>query len=347
MDRRSLLTVATGAVGAVAASQMPVSAAPLAHPGGHAGSPAGPGRPVTTFNVISDIQGDLRDLGVALEDMHRTNPASSGLAVAGDITPRGYDAEYAAVTAELGRHTHTHTVAWAIGNHEFYVPKWRDPSTLAQDTWPNGTTEDSLFRSFYNFSGRNTVYAEHSFGGIPVLSLGTEKYMHFHDPNLWDEVWLSEDQFRWLEDRLAYWARRRKPVMVVTHHPLPNTVSGSHNQLYSRDYLQADRLLAILGRHRDVFLFCGHTHWDLGLSDWYVRRVVPGTANLDGFSVVNTGAVQTGYTDDGKGGEVSVPGTFNQGLQVEVFRDRVVVKARDFAAGNWLKQITVPLSTRI
>jgi hypothetical protein len=63
--------------------------------------------------------------------------------------------------------------------------------------------------------------------------------------------------------------------------------------------------------------------------------------------VVDTGAVQTGYTDDGKGGEVTVPGTFNQGLHVEVFRDRVVVKARDFATGTWLKQITVPLSTRM
>ncbi|MGW4704153.1 metallophosphoesterase family protein [Streptomyces sp. NPDC004285] len=347
MDRRSLLTVATGAVGAVAASPIPAGAAPLTQSGPQPGAHPGPGRPVTAFNVISDIQGDLRDLGVALEDMRRTNPASSGLAVAGDITPRGYDAEYAAVTAELARHTRTKTTAWAIGNHEFYVPKWRDPSTLAQESWPNGTTEDSLFRSFFHFAGRNTVYAEHSFGGIPVLSLGTEKYMHFHDPKLWDEVWLSEAQFTWLEDRLAYWARRRRPVMVVTHHPLPNTVSGSHNRLYARDYLQADRLLAVLGRHRDVFLFCGHTHWDLALSDWYVRRVVPGTANLDGFSVINTGAVQTGYTDDGQGGEVSVPGTFNQGLQVEVFHDRVVVKARDFAAGSWLKQITVPLLTRI
>ncbi|MFF4169381.1 metallophosphoesterase family protein [Streptomyces sp. NPDC001744] len=339
MDRRFLLTAATGAVGMAAVSRTPAGAAAPAH--------AGPERPVSVFNVISDIQGDLRDLGVALEDMNRTNPRSSGLAVAGDITPRGYDAEYAEVSAELARHTHARTVAWAIGNHEFYVPKWRDPATISQDTWPNGTTEDSLFRSFYRFAGRNTVHAEHSFGGIPVLSLGTEKYMHYHDPKLWDEVWLSDAQFAWLEQRLAYWARRRKPVMVVTHHPLPNTVSGSHNRLYARDYLQADRLLGVLGRHRDVFLFCGHTHWDLGLSDWYVRRVVPGTANLDGFSVVNTGAVQTGYTDDGKGGEVSVPGTFNQGLQVEVFHDRVVVKARDFAAGSWLKQITVPLSTRI
>lgn len=33
------------------------------------------------------------------------------------------------------------------------------------------------------------------------------------------------------------------------------------------DYLQPDRLLSILGRHKDVFLFSGHTHWDLNLSE--------------------------------------------------------------------------------
>lgn len=93
--------------------------------------------------------------------------------------------------------------------------------------------------------------------------------------------------------------------MVLTHHPLPNTVSGTHNKLYLNDYLQPDRLLSILGRHKDVFLFSGHTHWDLNLSDWVVRRVVPGTGNLEGFTVVNTSAVQVGWMDDGKGGEVS------------------------------------------
>ncbi|MFF1797665.1 metallophosphoesterase family protein [Kitasatospora sp. NPDC058263] len=337
MDRRTLLsTAAAGAVTAVTATAVtatPAAARPSA------------GGPVSTFNVISDIQGDLGDLGVALRDMRSTNPASSGLAVAGDITPRGYDAEYAAVRAEFARTSHPATVAWAIGNHEFYVPKWRDPATLDQAAWPNGTTEDSLFRSFYTFAGRSTVFSEHVFGGIPVLTLGTERYMHFHDPKLWDEVWLSDTQFTWLEQRLTHWAQRRRPVMVITHHPLPNTVSGSRNNLYLHDYLQADRLLGLLGRHRDVFVFCGHTHWDLGLSDWYVRRVVPGTANLDGFSVVNTGAVQTGYTDNGQGGESAVPGTFNQGLQVEVHNDRVVLKARDFATHTWLKQITVPLAT--
>ncbi|MFF8595146.1 metallophosphoesterase family protein [Streptomyces sp. NPDC015220] len=348
MDRRSLLTTATGAAGmlavgrpAAAAAAGPSPAGPPAH--GHERQE----RPAATFNVISDIQGDLHDLGVAMEDMSTTNPGSAGLAVAGDLTPRGHDFEYAALTAEFRKHTRPSAVAWAIGNHEFYVPKYHDPDTLAQATWPNGTTEDSLFRSFYRFAGRDKVYTEHSFGGIPVLSIGTEKYMHYHDPELRDEVWLSDTQFAWLEDRLAHWARRRRPVMVITHHPLPNTVSGSHNKLYARDYLQAGRLLGILGRHRDAFLFCGHTHWDLALSDWYVRRVVPGTGNLDGFNVLNTGAIQTGYTDDGSGGETAVSGTFNQGLQVSVYRDRVKISARDFATGTWTKQVTIPLNTHL
>ncbi|WP_399934334.1 metallophosphoesterase family protein [Streptomyces kanamyceticus] len=228
--------------------------------------------------------GDLQDFGRALDDMAAVSPRSAGLAVAGDITPRGYDFEYAQVGAELRRHARPRDTAWVIGNHEFYVPKWRDPDTLAQETWPNGTTEESLFRGFYRFAGRGTVHAETSFASVPVITLGTERYAHYHDASLWDEVWLSDAQFTWLEDRLWYWPRRRRPVMVITHHPLPNTVSGTRNKLCASDYLQADRLLGLLGRHPDVFLF------------------------------------------------------------VEVHKDAVVIRARDFGRRAWLKQITVPLT---
>lgn len=332
MDRRSFMM--TG--GALAATALTGSTA-------EASTWPPPWEPTVRFNVISDIQGDLADFGKALDDIARTTPDSAGLGIAGDITPRGYDFEYAQVAETLKRHPHPRNVAWAIGNHEFYVPKWRDPDTLAQETWPNGVTEDSLFRSFFRFAGRNTTYTETSFGGVPVLCLGTERYAKYHDPKLWDEVWLSDAQFTWLERRLAHWARWRKPVMVLTHHPLPDTVSGTRNKLYLSDYLQADRLLSVLGRYPDVFLFSGHTHWDLTLADWAVRRVVPGTGNLEGFPVLNTAAVQVGWKDDGKGGEVSLGGAFNQGLQVEVGRSAVVVKARDFTTGTWLKQITIPL----
>ncbi|MFE0022537.1 metallophosphoesterase family protein [Amycolatopsis sp. NPDC059021] len=333
MDRRAFMAAA----GAAAAGTVLVPGQAEAQPGW------GPSGPVVRFNILSDIQGDLADFGRALDDLNAINPGSAGLGIAGDITPRGYDFEYAQVRETLDKHRHPREVAWAIGNHEFYVPKWRNPDTLAQETWPNGTTEDSLFRSFFRFAGRNTIYSESSFGGIPVLCLGTERYAKYHDPKLWDEVWISDQQFTWLEQRLRYWSNRRKPVMVLTHHPLPNTVSGTHNKLYLSDYLQPDRLLSILGRYPDVFLFSGHTHWDLNLSDWVVRRVVPGTGNLEGFTVVNTAAVQVGWMDDGKGGEVSLGGAFNQGLQIEVSPRSVVIKARDFTTRTWLKQITVPL----
>ncbi|OYN92979.1 phosphohydrolase [Enemella evansiae] len=335
-SRRVVLTSSAAAAAAWAAS--------AAAPAFAADPPAGRARGVS-FNVISDIQGDTADFATALQDMARTNPASAGLAVVGDITSRGYDFEYAAVRQVVDRGPVPSTIAWAIGNHEFYVPKYRSPDQLAQDTWPNGTTEESLFRSFYAFTGRDKVYAEHSFGGVPVLVLGTERYLRYHDTTKWDEVWISDTQFAWLEERLAHWARRRQPVMVCSHHVLPNTVSGTRNKLYLNDYLDADRLLGILGRYPDVFLFTGHTHWDLALSDWYVRRVVEGADNLSGFHVVNTGAIETGWRDNGTGGETAVSGPFAQGLQVEVNQRWVTVRARDFINRRWIREVRIPLST--
>lgn len=360
ISRRSLIT-SGAAAGALLAVESAASASARLLPAGN-GNGTGPGNgngqgnngngngngggSVTTFNVISDIQGDLADFAVALQDIAQINPGGKGIAIAGDITPRGYDFEYAQVSKVLAANPAPKSLAWAIGNHEFYVPKYSDPNTLAQATWPNGTTEDSLFKSFYNFAGRSTIYNEQVFGDVPVLMIGTEKYMHYHDATLWDEVWMSDAQFAWLEDRLWYWRDRKRPVMVISHHPLPNTVSGSRNKLYMSDYLQTDRVLELLGRHPDVFLFTGHTHWDLALSDWYARRIVAGTGNLDGFNVVNTGAIQTGWTDNGSGGESVVPGGFNQGLQVEVGATSVTIKARDFQRKEWMKQIRIPLSAQ-
>ncbi|MFD4911425.1 hypothetical protein [Kitasatospora purpeofusca] len=43
-------------------------------------------------------------------------------------------------------------------------------------------------------------------------------------------------------------------------------VEHVRSKIYAGDYLQPDRLLSLLGRHREVFLFSRHTHWDLALS---------------------------------------------------------------------------------
>ena len=301
--------------------------------------------PGTRFSIISDIQGDLDDLDEALRQLGDIDidPDGSAVVINGDITSRGYPFEYAAVAAVLDRHPTSPTIC-TIGNHEFYVPKYRDPDTLAQSSWPNGATEKELFENFYSFTGYDTVYGEHVVGDVPILRLGTERYMRFHDATLTDHVWLSPEQLDWLQGRLEHWQRQRRPVMVVSHHVLPDTVSGTRSRIYREDYLQSEQLLAILGAYPDVFLFTSHTHWDLNLADWATRRVVPGTGNIQGFMVVNTAAIGDGYTDDGAGGEVAVSGPFSQGLHVEVLATEVVIKARDFTTNRWLKELRVPLS---
>lgn len=341
-SRRTAIAASLAGLAAVGTSAL--AAGPATATTAGFGSTRPSGRP-TVFTVISDVQGDLGDFALALKDIEKTNPAarSAGLVVNGDITPRGYDFEYEAVRTVLDANPHAANVHWAIGNHEFYVPKYSSPTTLAQASWPNGTTEASLFESFYKFTGRNKVYTEIDLGGVPGLILGTEKYMHYHDTALWDEVWLSEEQITWFETRLAYWASRRKPVMVFTHHPFPDTVSGTRNKLYLNDYLQADRLLGILGKYPNAFVFTSHTHWALQLADWEVRRTVPGTGNLQGFQVINTGAIQTLWEDNGTGGERALDGREASGLQVEVFEDCVVVKARDYRRGEWIKETRIPL----
>ncbi|WP_369745954.1 DUF4073 domain-containing protein [Paenarthrobacter sp. AMU7] len=79
------------------------------------------------------------------------------------------------------------------------------------------------------------------------------------------------------------------------------------------------------------------------MADWEVRRTVPGTGNLQGFQVINTGAVQTLWEDNGAGGERALDGREASGLQVEVYNDCVVVRARDYRRGEWIKEVQIPL----
>ncbi|MFT2016410.1 DUF4073 domain-containing protein [Streptomyces sp. 796.1] len=332
----SAAAVLTAALGLAAAALVPAGAAA----GGHGSKDR---HRAVTFDVVSDVQGDTADLGRALDQMKGLPGKSSALVVNGDITNRGYPQEYAEVRKTIDAHPHPKQTYFTIGNHEFYVPKYCNPNKLCQSTWPNGTKESELFQNFYDFTGLDKVYYERVVDGVPMLMLGTEKYMKYHDATKWDEVWFSDAQLAWLDQRLAHWQRKGKPVMVFSHHVLPDTVSGTRNKMYGGDYLQADRVLGILGKYKDAVLFTSHTHWSLGLSDWAVRKVVPGTGNLEGFTVVNTGAVQTSFTDDGKGGETAVSGAENTGLRVQVSKGEVVVKARDYLRNQWLKELRIPL----
>lgn len=299
--------------------------------------------PTLTFDVISDIQGDLNDFRHVLNDMKQVNPDSKALLINGDITPRGWDFEYQALQQVLNSNPHPENVWYSIGNHEFYKAKWATPNKLAQSTWPNNTTESELFQNFLNFTDMEKVYHKEELDGYPFLFLGTEKYMHYYDNLLWDEVYLSDTQLDWLEQSLEEYSKKspNKPIFLLSHHILKDSISGSTQPPYTGDYLHQEKLEAILKDYPQVILFTSHSHWDLNLPNWAGKKIVDG-GDKRGVTVVNTGAIETGWTSAGpNGGEVSTGSSFKQGLQVEVYGNDVKIKAYDYKTDKVIKELGV------
>lgn len=281
------------------------------------------------FDVISDIQGDFDDLSAALA-WFADRGVGDALLVVGDLTPNGHAGEYEALFERLGASTHAPAL-FAVGNHDYY----------------NHESNDVSIARFLEYTGMPAMYSAHDVGGVTVIRLGTldgsERSGHC--------VVLGDEQLDWLARTLDE-RPTGAPVLVLSHHALPYTVSGSYDdpvtqapKLYLADYAESDRLLDILGAHPDVLLLSGHTHWSLYRSDWFARRVVPG-GDPNGFACVNTGAVQRGFGPDGAGGEQPLELAENQGLSVTVDGSTVRIAALDFRRGTVIRTIEFASGSR-
>jgi hypothetical protein len=280
----------------------------------------------TQLWAVSDIQGHPQDFEHGLGDLHELAPDPAGLLIVGDLVNSGTSAEwdemYAAMenTADIRPET---TVA-SIGNHERYAT--------------GGFAAN--FARFLAFADRDKAYAEYVLDGpggqVPVITIGQE----ISGPT---DVAMTDEQVRFLEQRLAHWTALGSQVIVNTHFPLGDTVSASWIPGYHGHHLMNDRLTSILGNYPNAVVFSGHTHYPATLGDWAVqRRTADG--HPDGFWTVNTVAMHVGWDAEGENtqgiSEVTT-GDVNNGLIVESYGNRLVVKAYDFFADEQIREVTI------
>ncbi len=292
---------------------------------------AATGAPTSAW-VVSDIQGHPQDLQHGLGDFARISPDPAGLLMVGDIVNSGTEREwneiYDVMDATAGIRPDT-TVA-AIGNHERYAAGGFDANR----------------DRFLAFAERDGVWYEQVLegpgGDLPVIVLGQE----FAGPS---DVAMSEQQVRFLEQRLAHWTALDQQVAVITHFPLGDTVSASWHPGYATHHQQNDRLTSILGNHPNAIVLTGHTHYPAEQGDWAMqRRTVDG--HPDGFTAVNTIGMHVEWDAFGETTATrteETTGDMNRGLTLERYDDRVVITAYDFAASSaagyeQLRQVTVP-----
>ncbi|OWA33527.1 hypothetical protein B9G55_22530 [Saccharibacillus sp. O16] len=200
-----------------------------------------------------------------------------------------------------------------------------EADTRARELW------ERRMNRFAQGTGEAAPYHDHWLGGYHFIFLGSES-PHPKDCDL------SPGQLDWLRERLSEEASPDKPIFIFLHQPLKNTVAGSLEEQGWYGVNQDAELKQVLAAYPQAILFSGHTHWQLEAK----RMVYDGQGVLP--AMFNASSVAYLWTDNDE------HLTGSEGLQVEIYTDRVVVRGRDFVRGAWIEgaahMVSYPVKTK-
>lgn len=267
--------------------------------------------PLYTFDILSDTHltsnlGFIHDLNFdyALKEMNKLDPSSSGLIINGDTVDSGLEENWKAYAQILNQNKHP-KVDLSLGNHD----TWQD------NYWIDQSEYEKSKENFQKYSGKSNVYYDDWINGSHFIFLGSEQ----SDGNT---AYFSDDQLKWFDKTLAENAANNKPIFVFIHQPLHNTVAGSKDgQGCGNDLAQDTKVRQILAKYPQAILFTGHTHWEFGSKD-----IMYNSNYCTMFNIPSCGYC---WTDANTEDDIS------EGYYVEVYKDKVLVKGRNFTNREW------------
>ncbi|KIL42560.1 phosphohydrolase [Gordoniibacillus kamchatkensis] len=327
--------------GRLAASAEPAAAAPqqpIPSPTGgdqlaEETATAGPGEPLMSMFVISDLHISLDDpqtsrkLKQALEDMKAFHMPIDALVITGDLTDTGSDRDYKELTRILSGYK-LPPLGANMGNHDFYTVWINKNGGWDKDHYPNGKSDAVSREQFMKLMNYKKTYNEMKVKGYTVLLLSQEAYIQ-EKPEVGEGAWYSDEQLAWFKERMAEAARDGKPVFVMTHQPLPpiGENGGTHQLIRAKEFRE------ILKPYKNVFVLCGHRHQDfMNGTNHYVRETFHYFHNSSVGRPLNRN-----YQQQAK--------DHAQGMYVQVYADKVVLRGREFETRTFIDEAnwTIPL----
>lgn len=277
--------------------------------------------------VISDTHIDTKlkfpklsdKLKNALTDLNEVAPNYDVIAINGDMTNNGLTDEYDLFQTIFQANKNPNAEEFiTIGNHEW----------LESDNNPS-VTDAQLKERFLSKMNVPNLYYDKWIKGYHFITIAGEKSRSTmqaeYGSSEKDSAYISNEQFQWLEKTLKEDSDSNKPIFVFFHQPITNTVYGSEWGAGLED----QKLLALLKKYPRVILFSGHSHYPLNNPESIVQ---------DGITMVNTSAVAYTYTPEDQENYKQ-----SQGYVVNVYDDRVELKAREFSDGTWIRTVTIPI----
>lgn len=282
-----------------------------------------------SFQVITDthVRTDPNhmyntNLVRALQDLQVQGQGSAGIMHIGDVTDHGLPEEYAEWERIWAEHGDSLPPLYlTMGNHDVGLIRWEDQD-ISLEHW-----KERLAR-FMEKTGTESTYHDHWINGYHFIFLGTEEGLEIFCS-------LSQEQLSWLDAKLGEEAALDRPVFLFLHQPLKDTVAGSYEQQKWYGVVQDAELKAVLARHPQTILFTGHTHWELEAPNNHFD----GQGALP--TMFNAASVAYLWTDQDEHKDGS------QGYYVEVYRDHVLVRGRDFTRGEWIESAQFHISLSV
>lgn len=272
-----------------------------------------------SFSVLSDVHMEsftlerFRLFRKGLQDMANAQVPNDALVLNGDNTMNAQVTEYLMLYAHLAAYNKAENTLLAMGNHDI------NPS---QNTIQRALAKHRIFYHSYTDKLLLTPYFSQVINGSYFIVLGSE------DEGAGAAAHISTTQLAWLEATMKCAQKTGKPIFIFMHQPF--------NDMYDLEWkdgggmgAQSDAVWNIVNQYQNVFFFSGHLHNEV---DHFGAQKKDNVWLIDLPSYSETGL----HGDDSKRGN---------GYQVEVYPDRVELRARNFANGEWLEinQYTIAL----
>lgn len=266
------------------------------------------------FAVIGDVHENIDSFQEAINDLYTINPGMDALVLNGDTVDQGIEKQYDSVKKAINKNKDLlpKVIIKNIGNHEFFN----------YDIEVNSPEQVQTFIDRYlEFAEEDKVYHDTWVKDYHFISLGSEDGNSETINSI--TATISEEQQKWLKDKLAEKYQKGKPIFVFLHQPLN---SGNTGNTWV-GVKQSDQVKEILSKYPEVILFSSHTHRDLGENSVVLSQP---------FTMAHTGAVHYTIIPDqnSEGGRRREP--YIKGLYIEVNGNKVVVQGRNIKDKQWI-----------
>lgn len=278
-----------------------------------------------SFFIISDLHltsgspGPSNHFRQALDDIKSFGDRVQAILLTGDITDSATPADYSEYKNIVAKYELPPIYA-NMGNHDYYNVWIGENGAWSQDTFPNGKTDAMSRQTFTSLFKLDKPSHDVRLNGFHFILLSQETYIQ-ERPEVGEGAWYSDEQMNWFQGKMAE-NKDGKPVFVMIHQELPPIGQDGGNHML----IKAKQFREILKPYPNVFVFSGHTHQDFtNETKHYIKETFHWFKNSSVGRVLNS-KYQYVRKDAA------------QGLFVEVYADKVVLRGREFSNQTWIKE---------